>query len=90
MTRRLGLASLLVVVFAFAGPAAGPVTPIQSLRASVVWLNAPEPAAHETLGLAPRVAPPIALTISQLRRSAGFRWPSLESRRFQRPPPSAL
>lgn len=89
MTRRLGLASLFVVVFAFAGAAAVPSRPIQS-RVSVVWLSAQEQVEHETRPLAARVAQPIAIALSQPPPSAGFRWSPLEGWLFQRPPPTAL
>ena len=88
MTRRLGLASLFVVVFAFAG-AAAPSRPIQS-RVSVVWLNAQEQVEHETRPLAARVAQPVTIALSLPPLSAGFRRSPLEGWLFQRPPPTAL
>ena len=88
MTRRLGLASLFVLVFAFAGAAAAPATPFPSLRVSIVWLNAPEENERETRPLAPRVTPPVAVPVSQPALSTGFRWSPLEGWLFQRPPPA--
>jgi hypothetical protein len=92
MTRRLGFASLVVVVIAFAGASAGPAKALQSLRlvVSINWLNAPEQAEHETRPLAPRVAQPSVITGSQALQSVGFRWSPVERWLFQRPPPAAL
>ncbi|HEY7191009.1 MAG TPA: hypothetical protein VH436_30865 [Vicinamibacterales bacterium] len=92
MTRGLRLASLLVVVFAFAGASAGPARPLQSLRLviSVAWLNAPEEGERETQLLAPRVAQPSAFTVSRAPRAVGFRSFPNERWLFQRPPPATL
>ena len=62
MTRRLGLASLVVVVFAFAGAAAGPARPLQPLRVvvSVAWPLASEQVGHKAQQIAPPVARPSA------------------------------
>jgi len=92
MTRRLGLASLVVVAFAFAGASAGPVRPLQSLRlvVSIAWLTAPEEGERETQILTERVAQPPALTVSRVPQSAGFRSLPVERWRFQRPPPATI
>jgi hypothetical protein len=89
MTRRLGLASLAVVVFAFAGAAAGPARSLQSLGlvVSVEWRKAPEQIEHETL--APRVPQPAPAVASLEPRSAGFRPFPVERWLFQRPPPAS-
>lgn len=91
MTRRLGLAFLLVVTFAFAGGSAGPVKPLQSLRlvVSVAWQNAPKRGEHETQPVVPRVARH-SIAVSQAPQSDGFRWFPVDGWRFQRPPPTAL
>jgi hypothetical protein len=92
MIRRLGLASVALVVFAFAGASAGPARPLQSLRliVSVAWLNAQEQVEHETRPLAPRVPQPSAATATGAPRSAGFRRLPVERWLFQRPPPTWL
>jgi hypothetical protein len=94
MTRRLGLASLIVVAFAFAGTGAstvaGPARPLQRIVVSVAWPHAPEQAEHKTRPIATSVAQPSASKASpaprpvSLRRFLGERW------LFQRPPPVAL
>jgi multidrug efflux pump subunit AcrA (membrane-fusion protein) len=89
MTRRLGLASLFLIVFAFGGAAAAPSRPIQA-RVSVVWLSAQEQAEHETRPVTARVAPSAAIALSQPPPSAGFRPAPLEGWLFERPPPAAL
>jgi len=92
MTRRLGLASLVVVAFAFAGASAGPARPAHSLRlvVSIAWLNAPDEGERETLLLAKRVAQPRAISVSRAPLSVGFRSLPLERWRFQRPPPATI
>jgi hypothetical protein len=92
MTRRLGLASLLVVVFAFAGSAAGPARPLLSLRlvVSVAWLHEAKQAEHEVRPSAPRVARPPAITAAPRPRSISFRRFPAERWLFQRPPPLVI
>jgi hypothetical protein len=92
MSRGLRLASLLVIVFAFAGASAGPARPLQSLRlvVSIAWLNAPEEGERETRLVAERVAQPPAIIVSRVPQSGGFRSLPLERWRFQRPPPATL
>jgi hypothetical protein len=92
MTRRLGLASLLVVAFAFAGGSAGPARPLQSLRlvVSVAWLHAPQEGQHESRPVAERVAQPPAITVSWAPQSDGFRSFPVQPWLFQRPPPAGL
>jgi len=90
MTRRLWLAPLFVAMLAFAGPAAAPVRSGQSLRVFPICLSAPEHGEHETRALAPRVAPAVAVSVSQPTQSAGFRWSPLDAYLFQRPPPTTL
>ena len=91
MVRRLGLASVLVIL-AFGGASAGPASPLQSLRliVSVAWLTAPDEVEHETRLLAPRVPQPSVTTASRAPRSAGFRPFPVERWLFQRPPPALL
>jgi hypothetical protein len=92
MIRRLGLASLTVVVFAVAGASAGPARPLQSLRLLVTsaWLKSPEQIEHRTRLLAPRVAQPSGTTASRAPRSVAFRRLPVERWLFQRPPPASL
>jgi len=92
MTRRLGLASLVVVVFAFAGAAAGPARSLQSLRlvVSVAWLYASEQVEHEAQPIAPRLARPSTTTVSPALRSVSLRRFAAERWLFQRPPPASL
>ena len=92
MARRLGLASLVVVVFAFGGAAAGPSRPLQSLRlvVSVAWLHASEQVEREAQPIAPRGARPSATTVSQAPRSVSLRRFPVERWLFQRPPPASL
>jgi hypothetical protein len=92
MARRLGLASLVVVVFGFAGAAAGPARPLQSLRlvVSVAWLYASEQVEHEAQPIAPRVARPTDTRVSRTPRSVSFRRFAAERWLFQRPPPASL
>jgi len=92
MIRRLGLASVAVVVFAFAGASAGPARPVQSLRiiVSVAWLTAPVEVKRETRPLAPHVPQSAVTTASLLPRSVAFRPFPVERWLFQRPPPSLL
>jgi hypothetical protein len=91
MIRRLGLASLLVVTFAFGGAAAGPVRPLQSLRliVSVTWVHATEEREHETQTVAARADSP-AIIVSRATRSDAFRSFPVEPWLFQRPPPAVL
>jgi hypothetical protein len=92
MTRRLGLAPLVVVLFAFAGASAGPARPLDSLRlvVSIAWLNSPKEGERETLPLAERVAQPPAIIVSRAPHAVGFRSFPVERWLFQRPPPAAL
>jgi hypothetical protein len=92
MIRRLGLASLAVAVFAFAGASAGPARPLQSLRlvVSVAWLNAPEQVEHEARPHASRIPQPSVTTASRPPRSVAFRRLPVEHSLFQRPPPLPL
>ena len=92
MTRRLGLASLIVVAFAFAGAAAGPAKPLQPLRivVAVAWPHAPQQAEHKTRPIATPAARPSATTASKAARSVSLRRFLGERWLFQRPPPVAL
>jgi hypothetical protein len=92
MTRRLGLASLAVVMFAFAGAAAGPARSLQSLRlvVSVEWLKAPEQVEHEARPLSQRVSQPSATGASRAPRSISLRRFPVECWLFQRPPPASV
>lgn len=91
MTRRLGLASLAVILFTFAGAPAGPARPLQSLRlvVSVAWPNAPDQVEHETRPVARRVPQP-SVTTASAPRSVGFQRFLFERWMFQRPPPASL
>jgi hypothetical protein len=91
MTRRLGLASLVVVLFAFAGASAGPARPLESRRpvVSIAWQHAPEQVEQKM----PRLAPPRpqpSTSDSRVPRSASLRPCPVERWLFQRPPPAAL
>ena len=96
MTRRLGLASLIVVAFAFAGAGAstvaGPARPLQTLRIVVLvaWPHAPEHAEHKMRPIATPAAQPSATTASKAPRSVSLRRFLGERWLFQRPPPVAL
>ena len=92
MIRRVSLASLVVVAFAFAGASAGPVRPLQSLRlvVSIAWLNAPDEGERETRPLTAHVVQPPVSTASRARQSAGVPSSAVERWLFQRPPPAAL
>jgi hypothetical protein len=92
MIRRLGLASVAVLVFAFGGASAGSARPLQSLRliVSVAWLTAPDQVKRETRPLTPHVPQPSVTTASRAPRSVGFRLFTFERWLFQRPPPSLL
>jgi hypothetical protein len=92
MTRRLGLASLAVVMFAFAGAAAGPARSLQSLRlvVSVEWLKAPERVERETRPLSQRVSQPSPAGPSRAPRSVNIRQLPVERWLFQRPPPASV
>jgi len=92
MIRRFGLASLAVVVLAFAGASAGPARPLQSLRliVSVAWLTAPDEVKRETRSLASRVPQPSVATASRSPRSTVYRRLLVERWLFQRPPPALL
>jgi len=94
MTRRHGLvASLLVVVFAFAGAAAGPSRIVETRRlvVSIAWLSA-EPAKVSERRDTRQVAPPApALRVpGRLRPHALARGTALDRCLFQRPPPAAV
>jgi hypothetical protein len=91
MTRRLGLASLVVLLFAFAGASAGPARPLESLRlvVSVAWQQASEEVEHQTPPLAPSAPQPSA-TASRVSRPVGVRRFPAERWLFQRPPPAGL
>lgn len=92
MTRRVGLASLVVLVLAFAGAAAGPARPLASLRlvVSVSWLSASEEVEHEVRPNAPPVERPVATTVSRATQSLSLRGFPVERWLFQRPPPIAV
>ena len=92
MIRRLALASVAVVVFAFAGASAGPARPLQSLRliVSVAWLTAPDEVKRETRPLTSHVPQPSVTTASRAPRSVAFRPFPVERWLFQRPPPTLL
>ena len=92
MTRRVGLASLVVLVLAFAGAAAGPARPLQSLRlvVSVSWLTSPERAEDEARPNAPRVEQPLTVAVARAPRAASLRRFPVERWLFQRPPPVAI
>src|SRR6187551_1560267 len=62
MIRRLGVASVALVLLAFGGASAGPARPLQSLRliVSVVWLTAPDEVKRETRPLTSHVPQPAA------------------------------
>jgi len=89
MTRRLGVASLFVVVLAFAGASAGPAAPVESRRliASFAWLRA-EPADVRVRPVTPRVSvlqprsPARLLSLEPLARTT-----AVDRQLFQRPPP---
>jgi hypothetical protein len=91
VTRRLGVASLFVVVLAFAGAAAGPAGPVESRRlvASFAWLRA-APADVRVLTAAPRVgalpsrSPARLLSLDPIARST-----AVDRQLFQRPPPDS-
>jgi len=92
MIRRLGLATLTVLVLAFAGPAA-PATPLQSLRlvVSVVWLDASEQVERETQSLTPpRIPQPTETIATHVPRSVAVRRFPVDRWLFQRPPPASL
>jgi len=92
MIRRLGFASVALVMFALGGASAGPARPLQSLRliVSVAWLTAPDEVTRETQPLTPHVPQPSVTTESRAPRSVGFRPFPVERWLFQRPPPSLL
>jgi hypothetical protein len=91
--RRLGLASLVVVVVAFAGASAGPTRPLQSLRlvVSFAQLHTPEEAEQEEARRSDARVPWRSIsTLSPLPRSARFRRLPVERWLFQRPPPALI
>ena len=92
MTRRLSLASLVVVVLAFAGAAAGPARPLQSLRlvVSISWLASPERVEQEARSNAPRVEHPASVVVARAPEAVGLRRFPVERWLFQRPPPVAI
>jgi len=92
MIRRLGLASVALVMFALGGASAGPARPLQSLRliVSVAWLTAPDEVTRETRPLASHVPQQSVTTASRAARSVSFRPFPVERWLFQRPPPSLL
>jgi len=92
MIRRLGVASVALVLLAFGGASAGPARPLQSLRliVSVAWLTAPDEVKRETRPLTSHVPQPAATIASRTPRSVGFRPFPVERWLFQRPPPSLL
>jgi hypothetical protein len=92
MIRRLGVASVALVLLAFGGASAGPARPLQSLRliVSVAWLTAPDEVTRETRPLTPHVPQPSGTTASRAPRSVDFRPFPVERWLFQRPPPSLL
>ena len=91
--RRFGLASLVVVVVAFAGASAGPARPLQSLRlvVSFAQINVPEEVEQEETPSqdAPAQGWSIATT-SFLPGSTSFRRLPVERWLFQRPPPALI
>ena len=91
MTRRLGLASLVVLLFAFAGASAGPARALESLRlvVSVAWQQAPEQAERKTPPLA-SAAPQPSSSDARVPRSEGAKRFPVERWLFQRPPPAAI
>ena len=93
MVRRLGLASLVVVVVAFAGASAGPARPLQSLRlvVSFAQLHTPDEVEEKEIRLSDSRAPERFIApASRLPRSARFHQPSNERWLFQRPPPALI
>ena len=93
MVRRVGLASLVVVVVAFAGAASGPSRPLQSLRlvVSFAQLHTPKEVAQEERHLSDARTPERCIaTASRLHQSAGFRRLLTERWLFQRPPPALI
>lgn len=92
MSRRVGLASLVVLVLAFAGAAAGPASPRASLRlvVSVSWLSAPEEVEREVRPDPPPVPQPAASTVARATQSLSLRALPVERWLFQRPPPIAV
>jgi len=93
MVRRFGLASLVVVSFAFAGASAGPVRPLQSLRliVSFAQLHSPEEVEQRETRLSDARAPERYMApASRLPRSARFRRFPVERWLFQRPPPALI
>jgi len=94
MNRRHGLvASLLVVVFAFAGAAAGPSRVIETRRlvVSIAWRSA-EPATVSVRRHTRQVAlpAPILRPPEGMRLQALVRGTALDRWLFQRPPPAAI
>jgi hypothetical protein len=93
MVRRFGLASLVVVVVAFAGASAGPARPLQSLRlvVSFAQLYTPEEVEQEeTLSSDAPVQGWSIATASRLTWSTPFRRLPVERWLFQRPPPTLI
>ncbi|HEX5107155.1 MAG TPA: hypothetical protein VFV95_01855 [Vicinamibacterales bacterium] len=89
MTRRLGFASLFVVVLAFAGASAGPAGPVESRRliASIAWLCS-EPDQVRVRPESPRVSVlPHRSSARLLRPEPLARTTAVDRRLFQRPPP---
>ena len=93
MVRRLGLASLVVIVVAFAGGSAGPARPLQSLRLVVSFAQLYTPEEVEQEERSPSDAPAQGwsiVTASRLPWSAPFRRLPVERWLFQRPPPALV
>ena len=93
MVRRFGLASLVVVVVAFAGASAGSARPLPSLRlvVSFAQLHTPEEVEQEETRLSGTRTPGrFITTASRLPRSARVRRLPVERWLFQRPPPALI
>jgi len=87
--RRLGLAALVVVAFAFAGASAGPARPIalRQLAVSIAWPDGSEQAEPETQPLPRPRIPYFVAVVSVASQSVGVRRLPHERWLFQRPPP---
>jgi hypothetical protein len=92
MIRRLGLASLLVVVCAFGGASAGPFSALPNRRVlvTIAWLDVSEQVERESDPFAGRVTPPRVASGSTSPRPVGLRRFTAERWLFQRPPPTVL
>lgn len=90
MTRRLGLASLVVIALAFAGAAAGPARPLQSQRlvVSIVWLHTAGQVEDDERPIETRVLQPAAAKAQSVPVALNVSRVHLDRRLFQRPPPA--